>query len=185
MNFRPVSSGFWESWNSRRDDNHAWYASTWGKNKTRRPCFGVQDGDILILFPRSLYSIQLLYIGILYISFLVFYFLYSKNGDWNIHTFLKYVYCDIQFFQPPMHSPHGMTHIQVLLINHGWLGKRDMCNTGVYPIYILYKTCVLHIHISATHIHLYFYTCNTPKMPNMYYRCSTIGHVMYILVIYI
>ncbi len=38
-------------------------------------------------------------------------------------------------------------------------------------------------YVSATHlIHLYFYTCNpwachTPKTPNMYYRCSTIGHV--------
>ncbi len=33
--------------------------------------------------------------------------------------------------------------------------------------------------VSATHvIHLYFYTCNTPKIPHMYYRCSTTGHVV-------
>ncbi len=33
-------------------------------------------------------------------------------------------------------------------------------------------------HVSYTHvIHLYFHTCNTPKTPHMYYRCSTTGHV--------
>ncbi len=36
--------------------------------------------------------------------------------------------------------------------------------------------CVADTHV----IHLYFHTCNIPKTPHMYYRCSTNGHVVLI-----
>ncbi len=70
-----------------------------------------------------------------------------------------------------------------------------MCNTGVYPTHVLhvyiymcnagvYSNHVLHVyniyitHVSARHvIPLYFYTCNTPKSPNIYYMCSTTDNV--------
>ncbi len=53
-----------------------------------------------------------------------------------------------------------------------------MYNTCVYPTQC--TTCInMYItHVSATHvIHMYFYTCNIPKTPHMYYRCSTTAHI--------
>ncbi len=55
-----------------------------------------------------------------------------------------------------------------------------MYNIGVsLHMYYMYRTCLLHMYMP--YIHLYFYTYNTPKTPHMYYRCSTMGHVKYMI----
>ncbi len=59
-----------------------------------------------------------------------------------------------------------------------------MCNTGGYPTHLLHVYNYMYNTILSLHLlhmlhmyYLYFYTCNTPKTLNMYYRCSTNSQV--------
>ncbi len=53
---------------------------------------------------------------------------------------------------------------------------RTACMIHVYILHMhcMCRTCVLHICL----LHMYFYICNTPKTPQMYYRCSTTVRVL-------
>ncbi len=51
-----------------------------------------------------------------------------------------------------------------------------MCRTICVTRCVSY-TCIICVeHV----IQLYFYACNTPKIPHMFYRCCTTGHVIHL-----
>ncbi len=63
------------------------------------------------------------------------------------------------------------THAKTLVIH-----MRHICNS-IHMYHICRTKYVIDAY--ATHvIHLYFYTCNTPKTPHMCYRCCTTGRVL-------
>ncbi len=81
---------------------------------------------------------------------------------------IKYIYHHSQHtFQ---WQPHKISS-KLSNMPHVYYICRTICVIQVYII-----QCITHV--SGTHvIHLYFYMCNTPKTPHMYYRYGTIGHV--------
>ncbi len=52
-----------------------------------------------------------------------------------------------------------------------------MCRTTcVIQVYILYMCRNTAVCIAYTYVIHMFYTCNTTKMPHIYYRCDIIDH---------